>query len=185
MLWDEDIPVVEIRDEQQQLSKVKVIAGSFNGKEAITPPKASWANDKAHQVGIMLIEMEPNASMTLPMRSGQINRNLYFYRGEKPIKIDGESIKPDSRVKLNPGEDVLINNGDAKSFMLLLEGEPILEPMAAYGPFVMNTEEEIRQSYDEYERTGFGGWPWKDEAPIHAEENRRFAKHINGEIEWR
>ncbi|MDY0108223.1 MAG: pirin-like C-terminal cupin domain-containing protein, partial [Giesbergeria sp.] len=51
------------------------------------------------------------------------------------------------------------------------------EPVAQYGPFVMNTQQEIMQAMQDYRRTQFGGWPWKEADPVHGSEARRFARY--------
>ena len=67
--------------------------------------------------------------------------------------------------------------------MLLLQGRPIGEPVAQYGPFVMNTNDEIRQAMSDYQRTQFGGWPFDEEAPVHPRDAARFARHGDGRVE--
>jgi hypothetical protein len=52
-----------------------------------------------------------------------------------------------------------------------------------HGPFVMNTRQEIMDAFSDYRRTQFGGWPWKDQAPVHAREEGRFARHADGRVE--
>ncbi len=86
-------------------------------------------------------------------------------------------------MELRCGEDVLIVNGDAFAELLLLQGRPIAEPVAQYGPFVMNTQAEIHQAFADYRRTEFGGWPWPDNAPVHGNQARRFAIHADGQTE--
>ena len=86
-------------------------------------------------------------------------------------------------MELRCDEDVEIVNGNTFAEMLVLQGKPIAEPVARYGPFVMNTQAEIQQAFADYQRTQFGGWPWPDHAPVHGKEARRFAKHADGKTE--
>jgi hypothetical protein len=66
---------------------------------------------------------------------------------------------------------------------LLMQGRPIAEPVAHYGPFVMNTEVEIREAIADYQRTSFGGWPWTSDGPVHPRGEGRFARHADGRFE--
>jgi len=57
--------------------------------------------------------------------------------------------------------------------------------MLVYGPFVMNTEQEINEAYQDYQNTGFGGWPWENNAPVSPREKLRFALYEDGTLEDR
>lgn len=50
-------------------------------------------------------------------------------------------------------------------------------------PFVMNTTDEIRQAYADYQQTRFGGWPYPSNDPVHPRAEGRFARHADGRIE--
>merc|ERR1712194_68845 len=55
------------------------------------------------------------------------------------------------------------------------EGKPIEEPVVQHGPFVMNTEQEIRQTFSDYRQTKFGGWPWTRDDMVFPQDKGRFA----------
>ena len=79
--------------------------------------------------------------------------------------------------------EVEVRAGDAAVESSILQGRPIGEPVAQYGPFVMNTRAEIEQAFADYQRTGFGGWPWDDDGPCTAPIPTRFARHPSGLVE--
>ena len=87
--------------------------------------------------------------------------------------------------ELTGDQEITLTNGAKESYILVLEGEPIQEPVAQYGPFVMTTEEEIREAFSEYRNTQFGGWPWDRTDPVNERSAGRFARHGDGTIEKR
>jgi hypothetical protein len=78
---------------------------------------------------------------------------------------------------------VKLEAGDEVCELLLLQGRPIGKPVVQHGPFVMNTRSEIERAFLDYRRTGFGGWPWPADDPVHARDAGRFAKHSDGRVE--
>merc|ERR1712146_551011 len=83
--------------------------------------------------------------------------------------------------EVKPDVDLeLVNTGNIEAELLMLQGRPIAEPIAQYGPFVMNTRQEIMQAFQDYQRTEFGGWPHNDDAPVHDRSLGRFAHSPDG-----
>jgi len=185
MLWHEDIPVISIGDKGQAKSKIRIIAGQWNNITAVPPCKASYAAQPKNKVGIFLIEMAPQADLVLEGVSNSFIRNLYFYRGLDTIQIGDEKIVASRRIKLDGNAQVVITNGNEISYLLLLEGEPIDEPVVSYGPFVMNTVQEIQKAFSDFQHTHFGGWPWDRPDPINDRDSGRYAKYIDGHYEKR
>jgi redox-sensitive bicupin YhaK (pirin superfamily) len=178
MLWSEDIPRVTVTDKRARESQVTVIAGAFKGAKAPPPAPDSWAADEAHHLDIFLVHMAPGAELTLPAKSDTVNRALYLYEGTE-ITINGETLFAEQSAVLDSVDLALLNTGEPAD-LLVLQSEPIDEPVVQYGPFVMNTEQEIREAYLDYQRTRFGGWPWDRSDPVHPRELGRVARYAGG-----
>jgi hypothetical protein len=99
------------------------------------------------------------------------------------VKIANDLLTRHASVQLDATDQVAIENGPEESEFLLLQGRPIREPVAQYGPFVMNTRDEIHQAFTDYQRTGFGGWPWPSDEPVFSRTEGRFARHADGRVE--
>jgi redox-sensitive bicupin YhaK (pirin superfamily) len=177
MLWDERIPRVEAPG-----VLVTLIAGQLAGRQAPPPPPRSWAAQADADVAIWTLKLAPDSRWTLPPAAPGTNRTLYFFRGHE-LRVAGRGIEPYHGVELRGDAAVDLHNGGGESELLLLQGRPIAEPVAQYGPFVMNTRGEIQQAFLDYQRTQFGGWPWPSDDPVHAREEGRFARHADGQTE--
>jgi redox-sensitive bicupin YhaK (pirin superfamily) len=184
MLWHEDIPVYRSLDSRGKAVEVTVIAGNIGGVSALSPAPGSWAVDPANQVAIWIIRLEPGAAWALPPAREPATRSLYFYKGDSLI-LDGVTIESQQSVALKPEREPLLENSDSESYLLLLQGNPIDEPVVQYGPFVMNTEAEIRQALSDFRATEFGGWPWNRHDPVHDRQSGRFARYADGKVEKR
>lgn len=182
MLWNESIPLLEMEDKHGKKATIKVIAGNLGNKEAAPPPPDSWAAADNHDVAIWVITLDPDVKWSLPAASQGTNRSLYFFEGEG-LQIGVETIPSYKGIELDATQQVLLENGPNQSRLLMLQGKPINEPVAQHGPFVMNTEAEIRQTMIDYQTTQFGGWPWPSREHVHPKEHGRFAKYADGTVE--
>ena len=181
MLWAKDIPRKVFTDEAGNETAVDVIAGRLGGQQALSPPPDSWAGNADNHVAIWTIVLSAGARWLLPKAEKDLNRTLYFYQGDS-LAVDGETVTAMHKVELQSNADIVLQAGSEECRVLLLQGRPINEPVAQYGPFVMNTQDEIKQTIQEYRQTQFGGWPWPCQDPVH-EGKGRFAKHADGKIE--
>ena len=188
MFWAEDIPHHVATDAEGRGTEVACIAGRLMGSHAaapLAPPPDSWASQPGSDLAIWTLKMAPGARWTLPAAAGAgTRRQLYFFKGES-VGVDGQAVAQHAAIELQAGQAVELANGAQASEFLLLQGRPIAEPVAQYGPFVMNTEQELKQAFADYRRTEFGGWPWPDSAPVHGAEPGRFARHADGRRETR
>lgn len=184
MLWAEDIPQISVTDTQGKKSTITIIAGDLDGTQALKPAPDSWAADPANEVGIWLVHMQAGAQWHLPAASQPINRSLYFFRGQS-LNVAGAPIPAERAVDLLVDQPLLLENGKQDGYFLVLQGKPIDEPVAQYGPFVMNNRAEIQQAMIDYHQTQFGGWPWDRDDKVHPRESGRFARYEDGTSENR
>jgi len=138
-----DIPVVALDDQRGSL---RVIAGEFQGHQG--PARTFTAMD------VWDLRLNAPATLQLPVAAGR-NAALVVLRGT--VRVNGErEAGPASLVLLERGgEDVVLEALEGAS-VLLLSGEPIDEPIVGYGPFVMNSQAEIAESFDDFHAGRFG-----------------------------
>jgi quercetin 2,3-dioxygenase len=197
MFWSEDIPGTVSVDAQGGTTEIVCIAGrytpstpepSFTPERSmapLAPPPNSWAAREESDLAIWTIKMSPDARWRLPAARGVgSRRTLYLFKGEH-ILIDGKQVRGPARIELQAGVEVELANGPLVAELLILQGRPLDEPVAQYGPFVMNTREQIQQAFADYQQTQFGGWPFTTQAPVHAREVGRFARHADGVVQER
>ncbi|MDA7419169.1 pirin family protein [Xenophilus arseniciresistens] len=191
MFWADEVPQWHGTDAQGRRTDVRVVAGRLapvdggpGVSQPLAPPPDSWAAQADAEVAIWTVRLEAGAQWTLPAAAGaDTRRMLYLFRGEA-LQLDDQQVRGPAAIELRAGQAVALTaGGDAPVELLLLQGRPIGEPVAQYGPFVMNTQAEIVQAMQDYRRTQFGGWPWADDAPVHGRDPQRFARHPDGREE--
>ena len=142
-ILDADIPAVDLPD---GAGRVRVIAGAFGDAKG---PARSFT-----PIDIWDLRLNAGGVATLPAREGD-SLSILVLSGA--VEFDGKEIARAGQTVTfaREGGPVRVEaNGQAK--LLALAGEPIDEPIAAYGPFVMNTEAEIREAIRQYQDGAFG-----------------------------
>ena len=184
MLWEHEIPQHTFLDNAGRPTHVTVVAGELvAGHRAPAPPPHSWASRPDTDVGIYHANIAPKGSWTLgPTRRQDTMRTIYVFRGGS-VRIGATEASGGRAAVVRTDMPItLVDTGDGAE-ILVLQGRPIGEPIVQYGPFVMNTKAEIAKAYNDYQETGFGGWPWPVNDPNHGTELRRFARHADGRTE--
>lgn len=93
------------------------------------------------------VRLPANSRLTLPVAD---THNAFLYVFEGSLSIDDKQVPQHSAAVLTEGDAVTLQSGDDGARLLLLAGKPIREPIVQYGPFVMNTPEEINQALRDY-----------------------------------
>jgi hypothetical protein len=131
-------------------ARVRVVAGEALGASAPT---------RTHTPILVLdVELEPGGRVEQPVPRGW-NALAYVYQGRALVGRDRRPVADGGMALLHGDGDALALEGDARSRVLVLAGEPLREPVARYGPFVMSTEEEILQAIADYRAGRMGEIP--------------------------
>jgi redox-sensitive bicupin YhaK (pirin superfamily) len=183
MLWSDSIPRRTVTDAQGLNTEITVVAGQLGDARAPSPPPHSWAANANTNVAIWCIKMQPGAHWKLPSSGDpETLRALYFFEGLQ-LRIGDHLATSNQLALLHSDRAIELQAGPEPVELLLLQGRPIGEPVVQYGPFVMNTKQEIQRAFQDYQQTQFGGWPWPSDDPVHKREDSRFARHADGRVE--
>jgi len=124
---------------------VEIVAGEYNG---VKGPASTFT-----PINLFNARIKKDAKLNLSFPE-EFNTGLLIIEGN--VKVNGINAHADHFVLLkNDGEEFMIDATE-DSIILVLSGEPINEPIVAYGPFVMNTWEEIEQAVNDVNAGKFG-----------------------------
>jgi redox-sensitive bicupin YhaK (pirin superfamily) len=138
-LTTRDIPVVD---------GVHVIAGEFRG---VKGPAQTFT-----PVNLLEVRLQKGQSLRLNLREGY-SAGLYVVQGQ--ISANGENAAEGELVVLDRKGDEVAIDAVTDAMVFVMNGAPIDEPVAGYGPFVMNTPTEIQQAFADYHAGRLGKIP--------------------------
>lgn len=133
-----DIPEVET----DAGVRVRVLSGQFN---EVTGPVAGVAVQPLY----LDIELPASASVS-PALPDNHTAFLFVFEGSLVAGETQDTVSQHELAVLGPGSEILLTGGSEGARTILVAGRPLGEPVARYGPFVMNTPEEIQQAFADF-----------------------------------
>ncbi|MFQ5937003.1 MAG: pirin family protein [Acidiferrobacterales bacterium] len=131
----EFIPVIE-----SEGCRVKLICGEYRAHRGpITDPHT--------HVLYLDAALAPNHAFAYRVDSG-LSALSYVFEGN--AEMSGSDVNTHSAVVFEPGEEIAVTAGADGVRLILVAGHPLNEPIVQYGPFVMNTREEVQQAFDDF-----------------------------------
>jgi redox-sensitive bicupin YhaK (pirin superfamily) len=143
----QEIPAARIPEGRTEdgLARVKVIAGEALGARAVI--------DTLTPIIYQDWTVEPGADVTVPVPADH-QALAYVFRGT--VKVGEKEVGEGQMALLGAGDTVRFRGAAPGGRMLLLAGVPVKEPVARYGPFVMNSEEELMQAVRDFQSGRMG-----------------------------
>ena len=151
-----DIPANQIPTAELDAGiTVKVIAGTLqHGTKKTSGPVNGSPGERSTDPHYFDVILPASATFLAPIPAGH-NVFLYAYEGEATVGDDDKPLPHRAAGLLSDGDAVRIHAGKNGARVLLLAGKPLKEPMVQYGPFVMNTRDEIEQAISDYQSGQF------------------------------
>ncbi|WP_078813549.1 pirin family protein [Prosthecobacter debontii] len=143
-LLQKDIPTVTLPNEAGSL---RVIAGDYS---TTTGPAKTYS-----PIQLWDVSLKAGQDVTLPVPEGHTTAFLLL-QGMVTIHGDADAKEGDLAIFERQGQSLTLHAKE-EARLLLMAGEPLNEPIAGHGPFVMNTYEEIEAAFDEFQRGEMGG----------------------------
>jgi quercetin 2,3-dioxygenase len=115
-------------------------------------------------ISLVHATLSPGATLTLPWRP-DFNALAYVLAGKGKVGSQGQPVQLGNLAVFGPGDTITISADQQQDSrnptmdVLLLGGQPIREPVVAYGPFVMNTKAELVQAFEDYQAGRLGSIP--------------------------
>lgn len=138
-----DIPHLALADDAGRLN---LVSGSFGGAEGPIPSLTG--------VFMSTVELNAGARVELPAPRG---RNVFLYVVSGAVTVSGTPVNKWTLVEMKDDGDGLLVEASEAAVLLFGHADPLNEPVVSYGPFVMNSEAEIRQAFSDYRAGKFNG----------------------------
>ncbi|XUB36359.1 hypothetical protein IGI41_001353 [Enterococcus sp. DIV0876] len=175
--WHEDTPIVPLANKNEDKNFLKILAGHYYDVYAERPEEHSYGFEEENHINIWDGKLEKGETISIPSFPEDVK--VQFYVGEGKFKTDETFIERNSLLIYTSDREVTFTAEEDAEFMVFI-GKEIDEEVYAYGPFVMNTREEILQAYEDFQKDQFGGWPWETDAPTIPPEKGRFSVYDKG-----
>lgn len=134
----------------EPLAEVRLISGDYVSS---TQRSERGPIDSLTGLCLMTVHLQPGARLSLP---APVGHNVFLYVVDGQASIAGTALQCHHLVKLSDTHDSVTVEATACATLLYGHGAPLGEPVASYGPFVMNTREEIQQAFADYQAGKFG-----------------------------
>ncbi len=142
-LQKEDIPTIAVNDKVE----VNLVSGTWNGQ--------TGAFTTLSDVFLSTVSIKAGGAVSLPVAD---NRNILFYLIRGGLTVNAQEVKQRELAEFDQDGDTLEVTAQSDSLVLVGHAAPFNEPVVSRGPFVMNTEQEIMEAYQDYQLGKFGVW---------------------------